>query len=669
MPCQAVRVLCAKFLGSPSRLQAAALLVLAGWFPMEGATPKDLPPRPRLEQLLARTTPHEGQGVPHEQLGASTEALGLARQLGDAFAVSQALVHVGYWRYQAGDPQGSLEAYLQAREACLGNGDLSGVSHVEENLGHIFLYVYSDFRNAQAFYDRALETARQTKDANRIVKALSHLGNLQLQKGNYRLATLQFTQALAICDDPAGLQLGIPQGRSVAQREARAVHSLRMTKGVLLSYLSTVHLQLDNLSAAQDAIEKARGIFATGGSYRDYGQSRVDLQWGHLHLRKEAWGPALASFRAALEARERLGIPLEAASIRHWVGVTLHRAGRMAEALATLDQALQARRAHGDQLGIAETTLEIGQILLGAGRLEEAKARLEECRKLCEAQGFLREARGVHRALALLHERQGDLKQALLCQRRYSELENQVQGPRTTAAVLALLATYEQEKATREARSLERARWRGSFLGALGVGLGIATLLFLRRRRRGKTPGTEAPGEPQATPEGTAPPAFPEVPVEVRPKYANAPLSEATAQTYRRKLFALMAREHPHRDPECTQLVLARRLSLNQGYLSQLFNQYLQVGFSDFMNAFRVVEAMDHLRSPDHAQETVLEIGYAVGFNSKTTFYRAFRALVGVTPAEYRSHSDPESLRQRTLALIPFHGIAMNGDSGPTLPD
>jgi len=659
LPCERVCFLYrfAFFLALVSVLGCPCLgsIVGAGLPASPGSGPTQ--PRARLEYLLARTGLHGHQGTAAECLAAAGEARGLAVKIGDALGAAQAMFHQGYWRYQCGDHQGSLEAYFQAREACLRIGDVSGISFVEENIGHIFLYCYSDYGNAGAYYARALETARRARDANRVVKSLSHLGNFHLQKGDYPRATACFTEALAICESPSG-RGDVPRGRSVAQRAEEAAYSLAVGRGVLFCYMSTVHLHLENLPAALDYLQRAEGVFASGGRYRAYGQSRVDLQRGHIQLKQERWEEALKSFQAALDARERLGIRTEAAGIRHWMGVALHQAGRPKEALPLFAQALEVRRAHQDSLGMAGTNLEMGKVFLALGDSGAALDHLEACRRLGESNQFHRERLGVYKALARLWEVRKDLKMAVHYHRLCAELENQVQGPRTTSAVLELVSRYEKQKAEQESRIRERTRWK-VFAGLSGLLLGgLGFLLYRARRRRGQT-SASAPTHLAPVANATLGSGQ-----ESRSKYASSPLSQDLAQTYQRKLFSLMARERPYRDPGCTLVSLAKRLSLNQVYLSQLFNQYLDLGFPDFINALRVLEAQRLLLDPEQGSTTVLDIGFQVGFNSKSNYYRVFRTLTGLAPSDFRECKEAADIHQQTLRRFPFFNEIAGIDAG-----
>ena len=45
------------------------------------------------------------------------------------------------------------------------------------------------------------------------------------------------------------------------------------------------------------------------------------------------------------------------------------------------------------------------------------------------------------------------------------------------------------------------------------------------------------------------------------------------------------------------------------------------------------------MKNPIYEEYKIVAIGYEAGFKSKTSFNRAFKNLVGVTPSEYRKKS------------------------------
>ena len=70
--------------------------------------------------------------------------------------------------------------------------------------------------------------------------------------------------------------------------------------------------------------------------------------------------------------------------------------------------------------------------------------------------------------------------------------------------------------------------------------------------------------------------------------------------------------------------------------LSYILNTHLNKSFPDFINEFRVNEAIQLLKSVKFENHTIESIGYECGFGSKTSFNKAFKKVTNLTPSEYR---------------------------------
>lgn len=76
----------------------------------------------------------------------------------------------------------------------------------------------------------------------------------------------------------------------------------------------------------------------------------------------------------------------------------------------------------------------------------------------------------------------------------------------------------------------------------------------------------------------------------------------------------------------------ARQFGLSKYHFSRLFYQYTTYHFSDYLNYIRIRAAESLLAQADM---TVTQIASAVGFNTLSTFSRAFRQKNHCTPSEY----------------------------------
>jgi AraC-like DNA-binding protein len=80
---------------------------------------------------------------------------------------------------------------------------------------------------------------------------------------------------------------------------------------------------------------------------------------------------------------------------------------------------------------------------------------------------------------------------------------------------------------------------------------------------------------------------------------------------------------------------VADMLGISVRHMHVLF-EATNVSFSQTVTALRVEQSCRLLRQAPHL--TVAEIALACGFDSLATFYRAFRAVEGITPGDFRAH-------------------------------
>ncbi len=86
--------------------------------------------------------------------------------------------------------------------------------------------------------------------------------------------------------------------------------------------------------------------------------------------------------------------------------------------------------------------------------------------------------------------------------------------------------------------------------------------------------------------------------------------------------------------PELTLGSLSVRTGINTTYLSRAVNRTTGLGFSRWVNELRVAEAVSRLSDPERTCN-FSQIAYEVGFNDRTTFWRAFKQITGSSPREF----------------------------------
>ena len=96
-----------------------------------------------------------------------------------------------------------------------------------------------------------------------------------------------------------------------------------------------------------------------------------------------------------------------------------------------------------------------------------------------------------------------------------------------------------------------------------------------------------------------------------------------------------MEEDHVYLIHDLTLSDLAGRLETTTNNLSWLINNVYDKSFYDFINAYRVNAFLAKVEKGEHIKQTFLSLSYDVGFNSKSTFNKAFKAIYNETPSTY----------------------------------
>ncbi|MBD1425579.1 AraC family transcriptional regulator [Sphingobacterium arenae] len=104
---------------------------------------------------------------------------------------------------------------------------------------------------------------------------------------------------------------------------------------------------------------------------------------------------------------------------------------------------------------------------------------------------------------------------------------------------------------------------------------------------------------------------------------------------FKERLLSLMDSDKPYLDSTLTLPLLADKIGLSVHELSYVLNTGVDLNFYQFINGFRIRYAKKLLKENTQNDYSIQEIFIRSGFNSKTTFYTAFKQIVGMTPKQY----------------------------------
>jgi AraC-like DNA-binding protein len=106
------------------------------------------------------------------------------------------------------------------------------------------------------------------------------------------------------------------------------------------------------------------------------------------------------------------------------------------------------------------------------------------------------------------------------------------------------------------------------------------------------------------------------------------------------RLNNAMARDQLFLEPELSIGSLAAKIGIPEHQLRGLINRGMgHRNFSSYLTRLRIDHAKSLLADPDKARQQILRLSMDSGFASLATFNRAFKALEGITPTEFRKNA------------------------------
>lgn len=121
-------------------------------------------------------------------------------------------------------------------------------------------------------------------------------------------------------------------------------------------------------------------------------------------------------------------------------------------------------------------------------------------------------------------------------------------------------------------------------------------------------------------------------------RYAR--LTEDQVKILQENVHQIVIGEKFYLDPLLNLSLLSEKVGIGTHELSFVLNQGFGKNFYQYINELRVEEAKRLLDSPEFRNKDIASVAIYAGFNSKTTFYTAFKKITGMTPKAYLAQSN-----------------------------
>lgn len=118
-------------------------------------------------------------------------------------------------------------------------------------------------------------------------------------------------------------------------------------------------------------------------------------------------------------------------------------------------------------------------------------------------------------------------------------------------------------------------------------------------------------------------------------KYAHSKYSTQDLEQLQQRLELIMQEKKPYLNNKLLKSELAQMLGVSSPDMARLLNERIGMNFFEYVNYHRIQEFVHLMKSEKGTTMTFFGLAQEAGFNSKTTFNKSFKKLIGVTPSQY----------------------------------
>lgn len=537
----------------------------------------------------------------------------------------------------------------------------------------------SDHRKAVTMAERLQREAERSGDRWFLAQALYYQGVSNVIIGNSDIGKTQLDKAFVIANEIADdtLRLSIHNGYGVYEANAHANYaSAQKHFYKALEYAIKIGdpfrqaLVESNLAETASIRRDVSGLKYAMNCYEwSVANNNAHLGFAgayhcaNLYNISGDHAKALHYIRKADEIAERENYA-ERAAVYNLYAEICAESGRYEEALEWLRKA-EARSSEAQGATLPEMYRTYARVLAALGRIAESDRMITRGLKVSDSLSILSSVAPLLRQRADNFERRGDYKRALEVYKKYKESCDSTYADRQQQSINELRVQYDIDRREHEA-DLHRLKLRDErrktailLISLLSV---IVILLILWRNfhkqkylyRNIVTANRDALAREQdlmnrlsslseqIREERSAASHSDEGKEDSDKKDGESDLLPGTGNVSDRnnivfeRLRNLMERDEVYRDSGLTRERLAEMLGTNRTYLSQIIADCTGKGYYQFVNGYRVKEAVKVLSGPAGTDYPLKALASDLGFKSMTTFYKTFQETVGMTPSAYR---------------------------------
>jgi len=525
----------------------------------------------------------------------------------------------GYDRMEK--PIKSLEIYHKILNLAKSINDkkIEALANIE--IGNLLYFYNYNYKKAIKLYKNALIIFRKSNDIFGKAKLQNNIAEILIKLGDYKTAIKLYTLSLKNIES-----LGKPK---------------ELAKFIVLGNIAMVTCLMGNLDIAEKYIKKY-DLVLKKSSYPRYKVKSLLLK-SELFFQKNDYTTSLAMINKAYLLQEKFsknlslldGNRVKMKLIQHKLKILL-KTNKLENMTVPMKKVENMLKKTPDFYILAKILAIRSEYYYKSNKLDLAIETGIKCATLSKKYNFYERLLDIYSKLSKWYSELNNPKLSLKYLKAKNNIGKEKFNSRIPADIMSIILGYEQSKASNEVGRLKKLNIQTALLSISLIMLIIAIFLLLFKKYKKKHIAhlKELEEKHRET--------FVDLQEKIdsyKTKEIKKDMSSEKANDIMRRIIETLTKNKLYLNSELTLDNLSDKMNVNHYYLSQAISSSWEGNFIDLVNTYRVKEAKKLLSNPKFANMNIIDIGFKVGFNSKSTFNRVFKNKINITPKEYREIS------------------------------
>ena len=515
------------------------------------------------------------------------------------------LQNVGLAFYYMGQFDSALIQFEKRLEIVRKLKDTLGIAKTYDNISVIYSH-FGKMDEAIKLREEANKTYKKYNAGSNLASGYTWLGNFHKEQGNYTVA-LDYYQYYESENDVNNI-------------------------GYPLLNISSVYRYLNQYKQAKEYGEKAKNVLQQAGNIN--GVATANYRLALIFMEEENYQKAIQYLFEAkttfTETRNQYMITLA----NQGLGNSFMQTGNIEKASMFYNEALKNAETMGDKMVLAAMYQHIGGEYMARGKYKQALEKLQEAKRIFTELNDKHTLKELASNMVELHAKlnQPDSVGAYL--KLFRQLSDSLYDQQTTTAIAEMHTKYETGKREQEIQlatiKIKQQKLWVIFLAILVLVLLVNSLIFylhLQQKHKKNLQIAKANMERDLL-----------IKEEVKSKIRNS-VSDHKTKKILEKLADEIETRKCYLDPDLNINSLAHLVGTNREYLSQIIHKTYNKNFNDFVNYYRVQEAIEILKKIVAGEQddwTMDIVAEKSGFKYTSTFNPAFKQVMNMSPTEFK---------------------------------